>query len=177
MGERERYFAVNVTLTAPTETNNDGTVVKPVNSVISISGGSYENNPTSITFKDDDDNYVSEVSTTIYIKHDEKITLSNIPYGVTYTVTETDYSDDGYTTSYAQDDTHSYINEDEETITTEGTINLSDTAKETVTITNNKGMDVDTGIFVDNLPYIIILAGVAVGMGVFFMKKRTANNN
>lgn len=159
MGETDRYFKVTVTLTAPTETNEDGgTVTKPVNSVISISGGSSTDNPTSITVG---------TPTTFYLKHNETITLGNIPYGVTYTVVEdTIYNTDKATYGY---DPAAYTWSDND--------KKVDSALDTVTITNNKQKGLETGILVDNLPYIIILAGVVVGMGVFFIKKRTANNN
>lgn len=143
MGERDRYFTVKVTINAPTGTT------APTS--IQVSGGSHEDNPSTIAFG---------TETSFKLKHGDTIKLENVPYEVTYTVVEDSYTADGYDAAqYSQND---------------GIVNSSN---ETVTITNNKGMDVDTGIFVDNLPYIIILAGVAVGMGVFFMKKRTANNN
>ncbi|MDV4149833.1 FctA domain-containing protein [Clostridium sp. AL.422] len=156
MGETDRYFAVNVTLNAPTN--------KDVKSTISISPTSYKNiaedgtietNPTSITVG---------TPTTFYLKDGETITLGNVPYGVTYTVVEDDYTGDDYDYDAA---TYNWSDNNKKV----------DSAQDTVTITNNKQRDVDTGIIVDNLPYIIILAGVVVGMGVFFTKKRTANNN
>lgn len=154
MGEKDRYFEVYVTLNAPTETTEDGKeVVKPVNSIISISGGSYENNPTSITVG---------TPTKFYLKDDETIIIKNIPYDVTYEVEEEDYTGDNY-----KEEVYTFSNSDKKI----------KSANETVNITNERVTNVDTGILVDNLPYIIILAGVAVGMGVFFMKKRTANNN
>lgn len=165
MGQRERYFEVKVTLKAPEK--------KTVKSEITISGGSNTANPTNVIF----DSAENKKEIILLVKHNDSITLSNIPYGVTYEVNEVDYTTDGYTTSYAYDDTYSYTAEEGTIATGQGTTNLSDTAKETVTVTNNKGMEVDTGIFVDNLPYIVILGVVVAGMGAFFIKKRTANNN
>lgn len=154
MGERDRYFTVKVTINAPTGTTAPAS--------IQVSGGSHEDNPSTIAFG---------TETSFKLKHGETIKLLNVPYGVTYTVVEDDYT----TEANGKYDAPSYngtIDEENKGIT-----DSIDTDSEAVNITNNKGRDVDTGIFVDNLPYIIILAGVAVGMGVFFMKKRTANNN
>ena len=160
MGQREKYFAVDVTLKAPAN--------KDVTSEISVGGFTDTRNPSSITFMGSDGKYVSEVNKTIYIKHDEEITLSNIPYGVTYTVVEKAVGDGYLAPKYKINDGEATTNSVEDSI---------DAASTKVEIINNKTMGVDTGILVDNLPYIIILAGVVVGIGVFFIKKRTANNN
>ena len=166
MGETERYFAIGVTLTAPEGLN--------VNSTISISETSYrkvntedgtvETNPTSITVG---------TPTTFYLKHGETITLGNIPYGVTYTVAE----DTIYNTDKKYDYKEAKYEVNGEEVTTGSVEDSIKGPSETVKITNTKEKPVDMGILVDNLPYIIILAGVVVGMGVFFVKKRTANNN
>ena len=44
--------------------------------------------------------------------------------------------------------------------------------KATCTITNNKDIDVDTGVSLDSLPYILVLAAVAVIAAVLFVRKR-----
>ncbi len=54
-----------------------------------------------------------------------------------------------------------------------GTLAKIDTANETVTITNNKGDDtIDTGVILDNAPYILMLAVVAGGAMTLVIKKR-----
>lgn len=88
--------------------------------------------------------------------------FTNIPYDVTYTVAEEDYRSEGY-------DAADYEYSDE--------ANKIDSVNDTVKITNNKGAGtIDTGITLDNLPYIMILALVAVAMVVLFGKKRFARN-
>ena len=42
-----------------------------------------------------------------------------------------------------------------------------------VVITNNKGVVVDTGISLDNMPYIMVLALLALGLVGFVSKKRS----
>ena len=44
--------------------------------------------------------------------------------------------------------------------------------EQTVTITNNKGITIDTGIFVSNLPYLLALAGIAAAALLFFAGKK-----
>ena len=143
MGDQSAYFAVKVTLT--------GEAGKTYLLTYDVTGGSYENNPDSI---------VIGTETTFYLKHGETITISNLPYGVTYTVVEDDYTSQakgGYdAASYNFSDSNKKI----------------DSASDTVGITNNKGTVVDTGIALDSLPYVLLLAVACVGMAVVLTKKR-----
>ena len=41
-----------------------------------------------------------------------------------------------------------------------------------VTIVNRKDTQIDTGIFTSNLPYFLVLAGIAAAAVVFFMSKK-----
>lgn len=113
-----------------------------------VTGGSFSGNPESIKI---------DVPTEFQLKHGDTITIENLPYGVTYTVAEDDYRTEGY--REAQID----FKDKNKTI---------DTASDTVTITNNKNQDVDTGILLDNVPYVLLLACVFGGMSVFFAKRR-----
>lgn len=146
MGDRNRYFKITVTLTGEGGKNHAASYP--------VTGGSKLVNGTG-------DATASTISigtpTDFYLKHDETFTIANLPYGVTYTVVEEDYSNDGYTTTTTySDDTNKKI----------------DTATDTVTITNNKSATVDTGIALDSLPYVLLLAVSVVGMAAFVMKKR-----
>lgn len=143
MGDQEAYFAVKVTL--------NGETSKTYLESYSVSGGSYDGNPTTIAI---------DTETTFYLKHDETITIENLPYGVTYTVVEEDYTSEangGY-------DEAKYEFEDND--------KKIDSASDTVTITNNKDITVDTGISLDSMPYILILAVACIGLFMFFAKKR-----
>lgn len=108
-------------------------------------------------------------SATITVKHGETVTFDNVPYGVTYSVAENDYSEDGYTTTYTLDG---------ETYTpAQGTTGISAQTVAApsiaVGITNANGIDVpDTGVFLDYLPYAIVVAIVIAAVGVFIIKKR-----
>lgn len=145
MGDQDKEFTVTVTFTAP-----EGDTVK--SDITYVDGTETKH----VTFADG----ATTASAEITLKHNETITFNNIPYNVTYTVVETDYSSDGYTTTYAFDDGNKTIN----------------TASENVTITNTKGGTVDTGIMLDSLPYILMLIVVAAALVLFFGKKRYAKN-
>lgn len=149
MGDQQKEFTVKVTFTAPAGdtvrgdiTYVDGTETK------TIAGGWTDSKEVDIT-----------------LKHNETVTFTNIPYGVTYTVVENDYTakeNGGYdAASYKFDDNNKKI----------------DSASESVTITNNKGGNIDTGINMDSMPYILMLAVVFMGLFVFFSKKRKMREN
>ena len=152
MGDQEQYFDVTVKLTAPAETTPS------TDSKVAISTGS-ATNPDNATTMD-----YGDPGTTIRIKNSETITLSNIAAGTTYTVTEADYTTEGeegkgydvpvYTFS---DDTNKRIDSGD---------------ADTVKIVNNKGVPVDTGISLDNAPYLLLLAVVLVAGTVLVLKRR-----
>ncbi|NLY44605.1 MAG: hypothetical protein GX053_01225 [Tissierella sp.] len=85
-------------------------------------------------------------------------TIQNLPYDVTYTVVETN-SGEGYEVEYDGNE--------------EGEIIL---ATHTTTITNTRDIDINTGINLDNAPYVLILVGVAAGLVGFTMKRRLSND-
>ncbi len=84
----------------------------------------------------------------------DTVTFENIPEGVSYTVAESDYKADGYQTAY-----------DNNKAGTMGAEAIS------TTVTNTKTGEVDTGISLDSLPYILILA-FAAGAGILFVASR-----
>ena len=146
MGDQQKEFTVKVTFTAPTGdtvreaiTYVDGTETKTI---------------------DAGEGWTGSKEVEITLKHDEPVTFTHIPYGVTYTVVENDYTaeaDGGYDeAAYNFDDNNKKI----------------DSASENVTITNNKDGEIDTGINMDSMPYILLLAVACMGLFVFFSKKR-----
>ena len=108
-----------------------------------VSGGSNKANPTSIKLGEE---------TTFLLKHGDTITIANLPYGVKYTVTET--AAEGYTTEKTGDT---------------GKINAAD---QTAAFTNTKTGSIDTGVVLNNMPYILVLAVLAAGVAVFIIRKR-----
>ena len=119
-----------------------------INSTIKYSGGG----------KGYQDVAVTNNTATIQVKHGDTVTFTNVPEGVTWNVAETDYTSEGY---------------DAATYSTQ-TAAMTAGGAATCTITNNKTTTIDTGINMDSLPYIVIIAAVAVAAVVFFMKRRTS---
>ncbi len=139
LGDKTKYFKFNVTLTG----ENGKTYASSYN----VDGGSNENNPETIKIGEE---------TTFYLKNGDTISIDNLPYGVTYTVTENDYAEAGYTT------------------TTTGDTGTIDKPSQTAAFTNTKGGTVDTGIYLNNLPYLGALAIVLVAAVVLIRRRRRA---
>lgn len=143
MGDQTKLFDVTVTLTAPSG--------ETVNSTITCSGGSDAGNTQTIAA-----NWTGTKTVSIKVKHDETVTFSNIPEGVTWSVEEADYTSEDY-------DAASYSTQ---------TDSIAAGDADTCEITNNKDATIDTGISMDSLPYIVIIALVAAAAAAFFMRRR-----
>ena len=115
---------------------------------------SNENGSVSLVL--DDGSYVGE--TTITLKDGETVTFNNVPYGVSFEVVEDDYSEEGYETSYSNE-------------TGTGVI---DAASVSVEITNDNDKSIDTGVMLDFIPYVLVLAFVAAAVVLIVLKKRKA---
>lgn len=98
---------------------------------------------------------------TVTLKHGQTATISNLPVGVTYTVTEKKTNDDGsawvYTTT------------GEATAEANKTIAAGDNKVE---IVNEHQGTPDMGVVLDNAPYIALLAIVAIGGVALMLNKR-----
>lgn len=156
LGDKTKYFDVTITLTLDSNKDYSGVSITANGDELSWKGTNDETNPTSIDL-------TTTTSATFHIKDGETVVISNIPYGVTYTVTETDYSD--YTETIARP-VDVDANKDGIAVYT------IDSAKESVTVTNHKQGEVDTGINLDNMPYIVLLGIAAAGMILFLARKR-----
>lgn len=95
---------------------------------------------------------------TFNLKHGDSITFIDLPIGATFTVTETSYSESGYVTTI-----------DGETGSSK-TITLAETNSE-IAFVNRKDITVDTGIELDTLPFVILLA-IAGSVLVLLNRKR-----
>ena len=148
LGDKNKKFDVTVTFTAPA----GKTVEAPI---------TYTENDEDKKIESTD--WVKGVATaTIHLAHGEHVLFNNIPYDVTYTVVEADYTAEangGY-------DKASYNFSDKTDI------KKLDSAAETVEITNNNGAMIDTGVILDNAPYMLMLAVVAGAAMTLVIKKR-----
>lgn len=133
MADMDKEFAFTIVFTAPSG--------ETVNSTITVSKPDGTNE--SITFAEGETSYTY----TINLGDDDTVTFTNIPEGVTYTVSE---EEENYTSDH--------------TTVADGTIAANDTDADlwTNTLTN----EVDTGINMDSMPYILLLAVACMGLSV-----------
>lgn len=131
------------------------------------------------------------IEVTFYVKDDTTVTFNNIPYGVTYEITETRPSDDKYTHTFAHENADVTVTFDgvslaADEVTTEST-DTSKTAAEkwnaakatgsisddsdTITITNNKISVIDIGVMTSDAPYVALLLLIGIVVVVFIRKK------
>lgn len=122
---------------------------------ISYTVGDKENTINASEWNDN-----TTVTRSIQLKNDQTITFTNLPFGVEYVVTEADYTGDkgGYDAPE-----YDYENDDQK-------ISVDN---QLVTIINNKNSNnIDTGINLTTLPYILVFAGVIVIAGAAFITRR-----
>lgn len=153
MGDRDTKFDFKVTLKVP-----DG---KTLRSDITVPAGStikWKDNIGTVTFK---------------LSHGESFTLMNLPYDIEYTVTEMngdtelnagDKIDGTYQVSYDNNKAGTIGTGDGKITPTNGVISTD--------VTNTWGAEIDTGVILDNAPYILMLAVVAGGAMTLVIKKR-----
>ena len=143
LGDKDKYFEFKVTLT--------GEAGKTYGDSYRVTGGSYTTNPEVVTIVAGE-----EKEYTFMLKHGDTLSIANLPYGVTYTVTETAAA--GYETAMTGDS---------------GTIGA---ATQTAAFTNTKTGSIDTGVTTENLPYVLLI-GFVVLAGAALLIKRKAHNN
>lgn len=154
MGDRDKEFDFKVTLKVPAG--------KTLRSTINVPEGS------AITWTD-------EVGTvTFKLSHGESFTLMNLPYDIEYTVDEMngttalkqdDKINNTYQVSYDTNKTGTIGTGDGKIAPTDGVISTE--------VTNTWGDgEIDTGVILDNAPYILMLAVVAGGAMMLVIKKR-----
>lgn len=102
---------------------------------------------------------------TVTLKHGQTITVSNLPVGVTYTVTEKKTNDDGTAWVYDTTGEAVAINDVLPSITAVNSSNK-------VEIVNKHEGTPDMGVVLDNAPYIAMLAIVAIGGVALMLNKR-----
>lgn len=105
-----------------------------------------------------------ETVNTASLSHGETVTIGNLPIGGSITITE---NNEGYTTSYKVTNGESTTNAAAGTAITE-TIDEGDS----ITFINHKEMTIDTGVILDTLPYVLILAIVIAGIIFGIWNKR-----
>lgn len=153
MGDKAYQFPFTVTLSS----------AKPVTATLRVNGET-----STVKFEKASEDATEYTATVPFkLSNDGNYTIGNIPYDVTYTVSE-----DGETNGKLT------VGSDENAV--EYNVKYSDNngskvegATATVTVTNTAGNAlIDTGVILDNAPYIALLAIVAFGGVALMLNKR-----
>ena len=157
-GNHEQKFNFEVTLESDL----------PVTSVVKIRG-------EAVTFAKNETTGKYVATKDITLKDGEFAGIENLPYGVTYTVKE-------FTTDASGNKTYAVneltVNGQKYTVKYDNATGAfayttEETGEREVTITNDAGEgDIDTGVILDNAPYMLMLAVVAAGAMTLVIKKR-----
>lgn len=153
-GEIENTYAKGTLAVKKIVAGNMGDRKKPFDITVTFAAEG-KDIASEITYTGAQSGTVNGNTVTLSLKHDDTVTFANIPEGVTWSVEEEDYSEEGYTVSYS-------------TQTKEMAANAVDTCD----VTNTKTGTVDTGIVLDSLPYILIGVAVAAAAVLMVAKKR-----
>jgi pilin isopeptide linkage protein len=113
------------------------------------------------------------------LKGGESITFDDLPVGMIFYVTEGNYSADGYvttasytggTTGDKHENSASFADMTVSGVQAKGTIS---SGTNTMTFTNKKDINPDTGISVDFIPYVVVMLLAVAGCVLFVCKKRS----
>lgn len=142
LGDKNKYFDFTVVLTGESGKNYAETF-----NASTTTADEGQNNPTIVKLG----------SNNFTLKHGQTFQIENLPYGVSYTVTESSYAD--YNTTKSGDT---------------GSI---DASAKVAKFTNTKGdTSPDTGITTDSLPYVMLLGFVLLAGAALIIKRRVAHN-
>lgn len=148
LGDKNKYFEFEMALTGDGKTYGASYAV--------VSRGSDSSNPQSIKIGE---------KTTFKLKHGETLSIANLPYGVSYTVTETG----------AKEKDGVLMNGDYK-VTMTGNAGVIGSATTEAKFVNTKEGSIDTGVTTENLPYVLLI-GFVVLAGAALLIKRKAHNN
>lgn len=148
MRDEQKEFSFDVEFTAPEK--------KTVESTITIIVAGDQEHALTIAPSDWAN---GKVKKTVSLKAGQSAIFENVPYEVTYTVTENGVDENGKVGEYA--------------VGYDKNQNGEIKAKNITTIvTNEIKTEIDTGVILDNAPYMLMLAVVAGGAMMLVIKKR-----
>lgn len=150
LGDKNKDFTFLITFTLPA-----GKTIETENTNIQfIVNGTTVPTPAEFTFGEN-----GQATVEYTVKHGHTIEITNLPDGMGYSVKEKGEVEGKlgeYVVTYAN---------------ANGVMNQH----QSVVVTNHKSADVPTGITLDNMPYIILMAVALVGLGAFALRKRAQN--
>ena len=182
-GDKTRYFDFSVTVNNPTQMAGS----LPVTYTAYI-WDSALNNGAGGKVTNGSDNGVNlgsngEISVTpgsaldFKLKHGQYLYFKSLPAGATYSATEKDgnieLNNNGEVVGHIV--TYGHKENGEQTVTADKpkdvVIQANTGESNSFTATNTKNSSAPTGLFYDNLPYLVLLAVAALGLIVFVIKK------
>ena len=165
MGDQNKEFTITVAFQSE----------KTVNSTIAytVNGGEEQTIAPSAWSN-------GETSVEVTLKHGQDAVFTNIPDDVTYTVVENDENNGGAkhvkNSTDEQDNVNAYKVEGEVGAEVDGVkqppkaITVADNTEEI--ITNTKDIDIDTGVALDSLPYVLLMALTLAGFVLMTARRR-----
>lgn len=117
----------------------------------------------------------TEGTVNFQLSHNETFSVQNLPKDIEYSVVEmngeTSLANGAYITNAAGENTYQ-VSYDNFVNGTVGTTEMTDENVIATNITNTWGSTIDTGVILDNAPYMLMLAVVAGGAMMLVIKKR-----
>lgn len=168
MANETETFDITVTLSS----------TKPIGTNFTLAGSTVAPSAWTPVKNDDDEITGYTCSKTLTISESSgKQTFSNIPEGVTVTVSEDTAANkmNGYTYEgifigdYTVSDGEVIVSTEFTPLTVADSTNSNNT---NITVVNSKSTTVDTGITLDSVPYFLMLSIACVGMFLLLSKKR-----
>ena len=185
----------------PISEETDVTIAKHVTGLLGDTNKEFEfsavvmNDGENITsqIKAVDENNNSVNLSSFKLKHNQKITLKDVPVGATFTVTEnapgahyevtaTGYSDkqkgdNNVSFTYIAVKSEDAVETASETGTETAMAVMTAVEADDIVVTNHATLKPDTGVLLDTLPYLVILAVVAGGGILLMLRKRRKNDD
>ncbi|MBO4377641.1 MAG: hypothetical protein IK140_03330 [Clostridia bacterium] len=152
MGDRTKEFPITITLKAPEGKTVASTVTYKIN----------DGDAEAVTFTD------GKAEVKVNLKHDDSVEIFNLPEGVTYTVVEENDIKHVDDSKDEQTNKEAYKVEGEVT----EAIEISVAERMEYDITNTKDIEPDTGITLESLPYVLLMALAMLGLVALKLRRR-----
>lgn len=152
--DRSKYFDFTIKLTG-----EQGKTYAEKYTITAGSGVDTTKSATSISVDGD--------AVHVWLQNNGTVTIANLPAGVRWKVTEVGAALDAESSKVMNGEYEVTVPAD-----ANGTVSVAENADNDVVFTNKSTVNVDTGVILDNAPYMLMLAVVAGGAMTLVIKKR-----
>lgn len=152
--DRSKYFDFTIKLTG-----EQGKTYAEKYTITAGSGVDTTKSATSISVDGD--------AVHVWLQNNGTVTIANLPAGVRWKVTEVGAALDAESSKVMNGEYEVTVPAD-----ANGTVSVAENADNDVVFTNKSTVNVDTGVILDNAPYILMLAVVAGAAMTLVIKKR-----